>query len=122
SSKARAAAHSRWPSAFLLGLALPAFLLGLALPAFLLGLALPALLLGLALPACPVDRSAKDVAEAGAGIGCTEFRHRALLFVHLAGLDRQRQFARGTVDRGDLGIDLFADREAVGTLLAAVAR
>ena len=55
-------------------------------------------------------------------IGRAEFGHRLLLFVDLARLDRQRRLARGAVDRGDLGVDLLADGEAVGPLLGAVAR
>src|SRR5437763_203612 len=75
---------------------------------------------GLALAAA--DRGAENVAEAGAGLGRAEFRHRPLLLIDLARLDRQRYAPRRAVDRRDLGIDPLADREAVGALLAAVAR
>src|SRR5437763_8713131 len=78
------------------------------------------LLVGLALTA--TDRGAEDVAEAGAGFGGAEFLHCPLLLIHFARLDRQRNAPGGAVDRGDLGIDPLADREAVGALLAAVAR
>src|SRR5262249_6192603 len=81
-----------------------------------------ALFFGLVLPARAADRGTEDVAETGTRIGRPEFGHRPLLLVDLAGLDRQTQFARGAVDCSDLGIDLLADREAVGTLLAAVTR
>src|SRR6185437_13747277 len=39
-----------------------------------------------------------------------------------ARLDRQRHLARRLVDRGDLGVDLFAHGEPVGPLFGAVAR
>src|SRR5438477_226770 len=78
------------------------------------------LLVGLALTA--TDRGAENVAEAGAGFGGAEFLHCPLLLIHFARLDRQRNAPGGAVDRGDLGIDPLADREAVGALLAAVAR
>src|SRR5262249_30804556 len=81
-----------------------------------------ALLLGFALAARALDRGAEDIAKAGARIGGPELSHGPFLFVHLTRLDRQRQFSRRAVDRGDLGVDFFANREAVGTLLAAVAR
>src|SRR5437764_3690312 len=85
----------------------------------LLGVVL-GLFLGFAL-ATP-DRRAEDIAEAGAGFGGAEFGHRLLLLIDLARLDRQRDPPGGAVDRGDLGIEPLADREAVGALLAAVAR
>src|SRR6185437_1672522 len=69
-----------------------------------------------------LQRRAEDVAEAGARIGGAVFGHRLLLLLDLARLDRQAELARRLVDRGDLGVDLLADGEAVGTLLAAVAR
>src|SRR5260370_3005683 len=65
---------------------------------------------------------AEDVAEAGARIGGAVIGHRLLLLLDLARLDRERQLARRLVDRRDLGVDLLADGEAVGALLAAVAR
>src|SRR5580698_1509877 len=76
--------------------------------------------LGLALP--PTDRRAEDVAEAGARVGRAELRHRLLLLVDLARLDRQRDLAGGAVELGDLGIEPLANRETVGPLLAAIAR
>src|SRR5437763_8222026 len=78
------------------------------------------LLVGLALTA--TDRGAENVAEAGAGFGGAEFLHCPLLLIHFARLDRQRDPPGGAVDRGDLGVDPLADREAVGALLAAIAR
>src|SRR6185437_10452667 len=69
-----------------------------------------------------LQRRAEDVAEAGARIGGAVFGHRLLLLLDLARLDRQGKLARRLVDRGDLGIDLLADGEAVGPLLGAVAR
>src|SRR6266481_378214 len=102
-------------SALAVGLS-SALLLGLLLGFFL------GFLLGLALPPGAADRSAKDVAEAGTRIGRAEFRHRSLLFVHLARPDREGELAGGAVDRRYLGIDPLADSESIGTLLAAVAR
>src|SRR5690242_2334391 len=75
-----------------------------------------------ALVLATADRSAKDVAEAGAGVRRAELGHRPLLLIDFAGLDRRGDLAGRTVDRGDLGIDPFADGKAVGPLLAAVAR
>src|SRR5580658_3100967 len=57
---------------------------------------------GFALP--PADRRAEDIAEAGARVGRAELGHRLLLLVDLAGLDRQRDLAGGTVELGDLGV------------------
>src|SRR5579884_128905 len=79
-----------------------------------------ALLVGVGL--APADGGAEDVAEAGAGVGRAEFGHCLLLLVDLARLDRQRDLARAAVDRGHLGVHLFADRKPVRPLLAAVAR
>src|SRR5487761_376847 len=69
-----------------------------------------------------VQRRAEDVAEAGAGIGRAVFRHRLLVLLDLARLDRQRSFAPAAIETGEFGVDLFADGEAVGPLLGAVAR
>src|SRR5689334_7127272 len=80
---------------------------------------LPAIL-GLVLTTA--DRRAEDVAEAGAGIGRTEFLHRPLLLIDLARLDRQCDPPRCPVDRGNFRIDPLADRETVRALFAAVAR
>src|SRR5690349_6676506 len=77
-------------------------------------------LLGLVLP--PPDRRAEDVAEAGAGFDRAEFGHRPLLLIDLARLDRKRDPPGGAIDGGDLGVDALADREAIGSLLATVAR
>src|SRR5271169_6533329 len=82
---------------------------------------------GLALPigvlaAGAVDRSAEDVAEARARIRRAELGHRAFFLVDLARLDRQADLARGAVDRGDLRVDLFTNRETVRPLFAAIAR
>src|SRR6185369_16858349 len=67
------------------------------------------------------ERRAQDVPQAGARVGRAEIGHRLLLLVELARLDRQHDPARGLVDVGDLGVELVADRVAVGTLLGAVA-
>src|SRR5258708_2904893 len=69
-----------------------------------------------------LQRGAEDVAEAGTRIGGAVIGHRLLLLLDLARLDRERQLARRLVDRRHLGVDLLADGEAVGALLAAVAR
>src|SRR5215471_21104964 len=79
--------------------------------------ALLVLVLGLLL-----ERGAEDVAEAGARVGGAVLGHRLLLLLDLARLDRERELARCLVDRRYLGVDLLADGEAVGALLAAVAR
>src|SRR2546423_3760729 len=68
----------------------------------------------------PAQRRAENVAEASARIGRAEIGHRLLLLVELTRLDRQHHPARGPVDVGDLGVELVADRIAVGTLLGAV--
>src|SRR5579883_3300154 len=75
-----------------------------------------------ALPAGTVDRRPEDFAEACARIRRAKLGHRALFFVDFLGLDRQRDLAGGAIDRGDLGVDLLADRKPVRALLAAVAR
>src|SRR5258708_849089 len=69
-----------------------------------------------------LQRRAEDVAEVGARIGGAVFGHRLLFLLHFARLDREAELARRLVDRRYLGVDLFADGEAVGALLAAVAR
>src|SRR6516162_5516201 len=80
------------------------------------------LLFGLFLPAGAIDRGTENVTEAGARIRGPEFGHRSLLLVDLTGLDRQCQLARCAVNGGNLGVDFFADRKAVGPLFAAVTR
>src|SRR5687767_4139698 len=79
-------------------------------------------LLGLFLLSCPIDGGAENVAERGAGIGGAVLLHCGFVFVDLALLDRKRELARGLVDIGDFCIHLLAYGEAVGPLLAAVAR
>src|SRR5216684_1305633 len=69
-----------------------------------------------------LQRGAEDVTEAGARIGGAVIGHRLLLLLDLARLDREAELARRRVDRRHLGVDLLADGEAVGALLAAVAR
>src|SRR5215468_3589712 len=102
------------------GLCLFAGLLGFALAAGLaLGLALACLGPGLLRLR---QGGAEDVAQAGARIGRAVFGHRLLVFVDLTRLDRERQLARLGIHRRDLGVDLLADGEAVGTLIAALAR
>ena len=63
----------------------------------------------------------EDVAERGAGVGRAVGGHRLLLLVDLLRLHRELHAARAAVDLGDLGVDLLAHREAVRTLVAAVA-
>src|SRR5579862_5360249 len=74
-------------------------------------------LLGRLLEGC-----AQDVAERGARVGRAVLRHGFLLLGHFARLDRERDLAARLVDRGDERIDLVALAEALGTLIAAVAR
>ena len=45
-----------------------------------------------------------------------------LLFGDFQRLDRHGHLARLAVEQGDAGVDLFADGEAVGALVGAVAR
>src|SRR6185437_16441952 len=54
-------------------------------------------------------------------VGRAVVGNRLLLLLDLARLDRQGDLARRAVDGGDLGIDLLADREALGTLVGTVA-
>ena len=67
------------------------------------------------------DRRAQDIAERGARIGRAIFAHGFAFFFHFLALDGERQAARGTVHGGDLRIDLFANGEFVGALVATVA-
>src|SRR5216684_476415 len=69
-----------------------------------------------------LQRRAEDVAEAGAAVRGAVLGHRLLLLLDLARLDREAELARRLVDRRHLGVDLLADGEAVGALLAAIAR
>src|SRR5690606_12638952 len=63
----------------------------------------------------------QDVAQRGARVGGAVLLHRLAVLFHFQRLDRQRQLARLAVDGDDLGVQLVADREAVRTLLVAVA-
>src|SRR5690349_24863707 len=69
-----------------------------------------------------VEGRAEDIAQAGARVGRAVFGHRLLVLLDLAGLDRQGQLAGLGIDLEDLGVDLLSDREAVRTLLRALAR
>src|SRR5262245_35255259 len=71
---------------------------------------------------CLGQGRAKDVPQAGAGVGGAVVGHGLLLLVHLARLDGKRKLSGLGIDRRDLGVDLLADGEAVGPLLAAFAR
>src|SRR5262249_3719235 len=64
---------------------------------------------------------AKDVAERSAGVCRTELGDRLLLLLDLEGLDGDGNLARLAVELRDAGIDLLACREALGTLIAALA-
>src|SRR5215813_2509540 len=101
------------------GFGLFAGLLALALAALALGLRLAGLGLGLLRLR---EGGAEDVAQAGARVGRAVLGHRLLVLVELARLDRERQLAGLGIDRRDLGVDLLADGEAVGPLIAALAR
>src|ERR1700722_2334508 len=78
--------------------------------------------LGLGLLVATADRGAGDVAQRSARIGRAEFGHRLLLLLNLLALDGEAQLARGTIDRDDLGVHLFAHGEAVRPLVGLVAR
>src|SRR5271168_907047 len=69
-----------------------------------------------------LERGAQDVAERRARIGGAILGDRLLLLGHFQRLDRHRDLTGATVELDDAGIDLLADREALGTLIAAVAR
>src|SRR5207249_8528395 len=64
----------------------------------------------------------QDIAQAGSGIRRAEFLQRLLVLLDFAGLDGDVQLARLGVDQRDLGIELVAHGEPVGTLFAALAR
>src|SRR5205085_6388932 len=65
---------------------------------------------------------AEDVAERGAGIRRAVLRDGFLLLGDFQRLDRDLNLARLLVELDHAGINLFADGEAVGTLVVAVAR
>src|SRR5512147_3352038 len=64
-----------------------------------------------------VQRSAKDVAERGAGVGRAILRDGLLLLGDLERLDRHRDLARLGIDLRHHAIELLADAEAIGPLL-----
>ncbi len=68
------------------------------------------------------DRSTKNIAQAGAGIGRAIFLNRLFLFFNLKRLDGKRNTPSATVDLHQLGVELIADGEAVGALLVAITR
>src|SRR3954470_23846155 len=75
------------------------------------------LLLGAAL-----QRGTEDVAQRRAGIRRAVLCDRFLLLGDLQRLDRDLHLARLLVELDDARVDLFADREAFGALVVAVAR
>src|SRR5262249_29280703 len=77
---------------------------------------------GFAFFALALERGSENVAQSRPGIRRPILGDRFLLFRHLQRLDRDRHPARAAVELGDAGIDLLADREAIGTLLGTVAR
>ena len=56
------------------------------------------------------------------GIGGAVLRDRFLLLGDFQRLDRDADLVGLAVELGDAGVDLLADREALGALVAAVAR
>ncbi|EGE57140.1 hypothetical protein RHECNPAF_470013 [Rhizobium etli CNPAF512] len=64
---------------------------------------------------------AQDVAERSARVGRTELSNGFLLFRNLQSLDGQHDLAVLLGEVGDAGVDDLADREALRTLLVAVA-
>jgi hypothetical protein len=68
------------------------------------------------------ERGAEDVAERSARVGRAILRDRLLLLGDFERLDRDGHFTRAAVELGDARVDLLADREALGALVAAVAR
>ena len=69
-----------------------------------------------------LERGAENVAERRARIGRAVLGDRFLLFGDFQRLDRDRHLAGLAVELGDAGIELLADLEALGALIAAVAR
>jgi hypothetical protein len=65
---------------------------------------------------------AEDVAERRARVGRAVLRDGFLLFGDFERLDRDADLAGLLVEQGDAGVDLLADREALGALLVTVAR
>ena len=86
-------------------------------PALTLSLVLQSDLLVVAL----LERGAENVAQRRAGIGRAVLRDRLLLLGHFERLDRHATLWARLVELGDAGVDLLADREALGALLGAVA-
>ena len=69
-----------------------------------------------------LERGAEDVAKRRAGIGRAVLGDRLLLLGDFERLDRDRDLVGAAVELGDAGVDLLPDLEAVGALVAAVAR
>ncbi len=69
-----------------------------------------------------LERGAENVAERGARIGGAVLGDRLLLLGHLERLDRDLHLVGAAIELDDAGIDLLADRKALGPLLAPVAR
>src|SRR6201747_1082628 len=68
------------------------------------------------------DSGTQDVAERGARVHAAVFLHRLLVLIHLLAPDGEGELAGSPIDRDDLRIDLLADGEAIGALVALVAR
>src|SRR6266566_1935880 len=69
-----------------------------------------------------LERGAENVAERRAGIRGAVLGDRLLLLGDFERLDRYRDLVAAAVKLGDARVDLLADREALGTLLGAIAR
>src|ERR1700751_4638989 len=66
------------------------------------------------------ERRAQNVAERSAGVGRAVFRDRLLLLGDFERLDGDGDLARLAVELDHASVDLLADREALGPLVAAI--
>src|SRR3954470_7043765 len=69
-----------------------------------------------------LERGAENIAERRTRIGGAVLSDGFLLFGHFQRLDRDLHLAGLLVELDDACVDLFTDREALGTLIVAVAR
>src|SRR5271165_4226131 len=76
---------------------------------------------GLLLLVARLESSAENVAERGPRVGRAVLRDRLLLLGHFQRFDGDGDLASAAVELDDARVDLLADREALGTLVATVA-